>query len=189
MNKKPRTNVDFSKHELEVIKNNNVLIHRFKKPDTYCDSITFINAEGILAITGDYGNWIFCREFHPSAKGSVSDQYWAEKLKILSKQTSSEFSSKLTRELLEEGLNGGLEEWGYEDESLKKAKEYYNHLLSYVDSSEWEYAFEAYYNDTNRPDFVAAEDVPLEKETHYWLKVVFDAFEEICRRMADGKNE
>lgn len=183
MDKKPRTNVDFSKHELKIIKTDKVLIHHLKKPNTVIDSLTFINTEGIMAVTGDYGNWIFCREFHPSGKGSVSDTYWVEKLRNSSTQTSSEFSSEFTRKLIEENLNGALEDYGYEGEHLTKIKEYYNHLLDYVDLSEGEYVAEAYYNNTNKPDFIEAEDVPFEKETHYWLKVVFDAFEEICNRL------
>ena len=40
----------------------------------------------LCVVTGDVGNWMFCREFHPSSKGHVSDYYWVEKLQMSSSQ-------------------------------------------------------------------------------------------------------
>ena len=173
-----RTKINWSKHKLSIIKNEHVLIHHLKKPDSYINSVKFINTGDICAVTGDYGNWIFCREYHPSKDGYVSDGYWIEKLTIASSQKGEEYNSKETRKEIEDGIKFELEEYGYEGEELEKAKEYYNDLLDYVDLQEWEYVSFAY---NNFPNFMDSESVPFVETTKYWLKAVFDAFEEICR--------
>lgn len=53
-----RTNVDFSKHELTINKSDCTTVYYLKKPGTVVDSVRFINTNGILAVNGDYGNWI-----------------------------------------------------------------------------------------------------------------------------------
>ena len=92
-----RTKIDFSKHKYSVSRpDDNVAIYQLKIPGTRMHQFTFINACGILAVTGDYGNWIFCREFHPASKGFVSDYYWLEKLEAGSCQDGKEFDSART---------------------------------------------------------------------------------------------
>lgn len=173
-----RSNIDFSKHELTVIKNESVLIHRLKKPGTNIDSFTFINTQDVCTVTGDYGNYVFCREFHPSKKGAVSDYYWIEKLESYSEQEGLEFDAEATRKELEEGLEIGLEDYGHNGESLVEAKEYYEELLNHLDN-ESIYCAHAF---TERPHFIDFEYVPLVKKVKNRLKYVFDAFEEICER-------
>jgi hypothetical protein len=178
---KKRTSLDFSKHKLIIQENELVKIHHLKKPGTVIDNIKYINCGGVLSVTGDYGNWIFCREFWPSADGFVSDGYWLEKLSLSSDQTGKEYSPNETRKTIDEGLDGGLVEYGYEGAQLEEMIEYYQELRNfYVDLSEWEYIGYAY--GEGRPDFIDAEDVPFEKVTQHWLKVVFDGFDEICKR-------
>jgi hypothetical protein len=117
-----RTDVDFSKHEVVITKNDNILIHYLKQPNTTINSVKFINTNDVLVVTGDFGNWIFCREFIPSAKNYVSDHYWIEKLRISSCQDPYEFdcdeAKQQIKELLEdhefsdeekEWLNGSSE--------------------------------------------------------------------------------
>jgi hypothetical protein len=176
---KKRSTIDWDEHELTIIKNDNILIHSLKKPNTVCCSIKFINTNDICAVTGDFGNWIFCREFHPSKDGGVSDYYWCEKLEIYSVQKGLEFNSSETRKTIEAGINGGLVEYGHEGENLEKVTEYYKELLGYTDLQEWEYVSYAY---NNQPDFMDAESVPFEETIKPRLKIVFDAFEEICNR-------
>lgn len=177
---KKRTSIDLSKHVITVTEQENLLVHHFKIPNTYMNSVKFINTNGIMAVTGDFGNWIFCREFHPSAEGMVSDHYWLEKLQIASSQVGDEFDSKSTREEIELGLKSQLEEYGYYGDELEKMKEYYNDLLDYVDYSEWEYTAYAY---SNMPSFLDAESVPFVKDTKTWLKIIFDCFDEMCNRI------
>ena len=177
-----RTDVDFSKHELIVTESEEILIHHLKEPGTIIYNVKFINTNDIMAVTGDCGNWIFCREFHPSAGGMVSSGYWLEKIQINSTQDGQVFSEEYTREEIEEGINGGLADYGYKGDELQQVVDYYKDLLNYVDLQEWEYVSFAY---NNFPPFMDAESVPFVKDTKANLKVVFDAFDEICRRMKD----
>ena len=85
--------LDLSKHEFSYTHipktgcmRTDVDIYKFAKPGTYCESFTFINAEGIMTVTGDWGNWVFCREFIPSPAGYASGSYWVEKAMNSSKQ-------------------------------------------------------------------------------------------------------
>ncbi|MBN2377042.1 MAG: hypothetical protein JXD22_11615 [Sedimentisphaerales bacterium] len=181
--RKKRTDADFSEFELHITHTEEICVHYLKKPGKMEGRVKFINTNGILAVTGDYGNWIFCREFRPSKDGHVSEQYWKEKLRFSSTQSGSHFSSADTRKVIESGLNGDLEEWGYEGSQLEQMKAYYQELLKSVDLSEGEYVAQAFYDD--RPSFLACEDVPFEKETDYCLLVVFDAFEDICDRIKE----
>jgi len=178
---KNRTNVDFSKHELIVTNQDGLLVHHLKHPEySQMYSVKFINTNGIMAVTGDYGNWIFCREFHPSDDGYVSDYYWIEKLTIASSQSGLDFDNEKTKKSIEEGINGGLEEYGYNGDELDLMIEYYNELLDYVDLSRFEYTSFAY---NNYPGFTDSECVPFIESPKIWLKIIFDAFEEICDRI------
>ncbi len=177
---KQRTGIDFSKHELHIVQNDGVLIHHLKKPNTNSDNIKYINAGGILAVTGDYGNWIFCREFHPSASGSVSDSYWREKLHILSTQESQEFDSDATEKELKSLINGGYKEYGFEEHRLEEMVEYAEGCLNNVNDSEEDYRYYAY---KNLPSFSDYESIVLINKTKFWLLAVFDGFEEICNRI------
>jgi hypothetical protein len=186
MNSK-RIGIDFSKHEVIVTKNDNLLIHYLKKPGTTWDSIKFINCDGILAVTGDYGNWIFCREFHPSKDGYVSDGYWHEKLQILSSQQGMEFDGEATKEELRRKIAEHKEEVAQdlleENESLL---EYYEECISLCDDNELDYTYYAY---RNLPKGMDYDDVVFLKDYKPWLKAVFDGFDEICRRMKEGELE
>lgn len=175
-----RMNIDFSKHELTVTKTDQVTIHHLKRPDTIIYNCKFINTNGVLLVTGDFGNWVFCREFHPSKGGKVSSGYWAEKLHINSEQEGMKFDSESTIKEINQGIKGGLEEYGYEDNELEEMQEYYNNLLDYAECSEWEYTSYAY---MEKPSFLDAESVPFVKDIKPNLKAVFDSFEEICKRL------
>jgi hypothetical protein len=180
-----RTGVDFSRHELHVTNQDGLVVHFLKKPDTNYDCIKFINTNGIMAVTGDYGNWIFCREFHPNAKGGVSSMYWHEKLEYASSQEGREFDGDLTKEEILMGLDTELEAYGYEGEKLCEIKEYYTELLDYVGLSQWEYEAYAY---SNIPSFLCAENVPYIRKTKIWLQIIFDGFDEICRRLKEAED-
>lgn len=171
--RKKRTKKNFSEYKVEVIKHgDDVLIHRFAKPDTRCGSVTFINAEGILAVTGDYGNWIFCREFYPSKDGYVSDGYWLEKLRISSTQKPCDFDADLTRQEIESQMA--------EEDIDEEDKAYLENLLGYLDEGEERYLVYAHDNLPRNRDH---EYVPISKRLNPWLEVIFDTFDEICRRM------
>lgn len=180
-----RTGIEFENHELHVVQNDEVLIYHLKKPGTYWNSIKYINTQGIMAVTGDYGNWIFCREFHPSADGFVSDGYWCEKLSISSTQVYNEYDSETTLKEIQRQLNVGLVEQGYEGEELEVMTEYLEECLSYVDD-ELDYTQYAYHN---MPSFMDAENVIFKSEIKPWLKTIFDGFDEICRRLKESEDQ
>ncbi|RYZ48300.1 MAG: hypothetical protein EOP49_18980 [Sphingobacteriales bacterium] len=181
---KNRTGIDFSKHEVHVISENGLLVHYLKKPDTVCDAIKYINTNGIMAVTGDYGNWIFCREFHPDAKTNVSDGYWFEKLRVASSQVGDEFDSERTKEEIEKGINGGLVEYGFKGDKLEKALEYFQGCLDHVQYSEFEYTAYAF---QEMPGFFDSEMVPFCKRYQYWLLAVYDGFDEMCNRLRESE--
>ena len=177
--------ISFDEHKLYITEKDGLLIHHLKKPDTIICNVKFINTNGVLLVTGDFGNWVFCREFHPSADGHVSDYYWVEKLIINSVQEGEEFDSEATIKEIEEGINGGLAEYGYEGDELKEAISYYEDILRYSDA-EWEYVGYAY---SHIPGFMDAESVPNVKSIKTRLQIVFDAFEEICDRIKKKEEE
>lgn len=168
-----RTEIEFEEHELIIIQQDGLLVHHLKKPNTIIDNIKFINTNGILAVTGDYSNWMFCREFHPSADGYVDDGYWKEKLKIHSCQEPSNYDSKRTEEAIKELMNDEERNWSKED------KEYFDGLLFRLDD-ELEYTYYAYREHPNNWD---AESVPFVKTIKPQFLYILDAFDEICRRM------
>jgi len=189
-----RTGVDFSKHEhrVEIFKSekNEIQIDHFQVGSNNCKYIQFINTDRTLTVTGDYGNWVFCRPFVPSEDGYVSDGYWLEKLKILSEQDSAlSFDSEETTKEIQELIDKGLEDYGYEGEELSKAKEWFKELLEEADD-ELEYTFKAY-RDYSKPDFIDYEQIPFQKKVNNWLLIIFDAFDEICKRLEEKqiKNE
>lgn len=179
-----RTNIEFENHELLTAKQDGLLIYELKKPDTLQGRIRFVNIEGAMAVIGDYGHWMFCREFHPSADGHVDDYYWIEKLEIYSTQKGREYDSDATFKELERGINGGLEEYGYEGDDLEVMKEYYKNCEMYSDT-EWEYV--AFAHGDDKPDFIEHDQIPFEQRIKQWLLIVFDGFDEICRRMKNNE--
>jgi hypothetical protein len=179
---KNRTGIDFSKHiVLETHfknDNHNIDIWDLKKPySNYTNRVRFINSCGTLTVNGDFGNWVFCREFHPSADGFVSDGYWSEKLHISSQQTSAKYDSERTEKAIRKLIKSELKEYGYEGEELRKLKEEFKELLNYVDD-EIEYKCMAF-----RHLSIDYELIPFCETRHIWLSIVYDAFDELCRRL------
>jgi len=64
-------------------------------------------------------------------------------------------------------------------------KAYYRECLICVELSEWEYVSFVY---NNYPCFADLEQVPFKKAIDIQLLVVFDAFDEICKRI-ESKSE
>ena len=175
-----RTGIDFSKHELTIVENELITIHWLKIPDLYQQNIKFSNIEGNLVVTGDFGNWIFCRNFYPVKGETISDGYWCEKIKIYSEQNPYVFDSETTKKELEFQIETGLEDYGYTDSKLEEMKEYMTECLEYVEESKEIYEAFAY---QNLPSFTDYESVVCIKDVHPYLKCIFDGFEEICNRI------
>lgn len=177
-----RTTIDFSKHEITETKYPGVLIHKFALPHTTDYSVTFINTCGVLTVTGDFGNWVFCREFHPSPSGKVSDSYWDGKLRQASEsQTSHEYCSETTLELIKEFINEFEDVFGRLPN--EKETEWLDDLRYYVDDRV-EYEYIAY---RNLPIDMDYDYIPYGKARHVWLNAVYDAFDAMCEKLKDDE--
>ena len=179
MNK--RTKIDFSKHELKITQFDGVLIHEFKIPDTRNCMLIFINTCGVMTVTGNFGNWVFCREFHPSAnyESGVSEGYWDNKLEILSVQKSHEYDAEETSKSIDEFKKTFEEIYGREMD--EDEMDWVEQLEKNVDD-EHEYIYLAY-RYRERPRYIDDESVPFGKKRHFWLNAVYDGFDEICQVM------
>lgn len=188
---KNRTGIDFSKHEhrIEIFNNGekDIRIDHFQIGNSQMQYIQFINTDRNLFVIGDYGHWVFCRPFIPSPGGHVSDGYWVEKLKMMSAQDPYEYSPEETANDIQELLDHGLEEHGYQEEELKEAKEWYSELLKETDDY-LDYISKAY-RDPHKPSFIDYEDIPRQNILNIQLEIIFDAFDEICRRIEEATDE
>lgn len=184
--RKKRTDVDFSKHIIKEshfkcdITGHTSDIWEIRLPDTMWHRVIFINSCGVLTVDGDYGRYSFCREFHPSEEGYVSNSYWAEKLRIGNDLTWDSYDAEATEDEIKELIDSGLEDYGYKGEELEKLKEQFTDLLDYVDDK-IAYEYHAYRD----IDFDGYEMIPYRKEHNVRLDIIFDAFEEICSRIAE----
>lgn len=166
---KNRTGVDFSKHEIISLGEH---MYWLKIPGTMAGNVRFTNIGGVLSVSGDYGNWIFDRMFHPAPGERVEDHYWTQKLKLSSTQNPYDFDPDGTkREILKL-----LAENEFEQETVT----WLNDLIGEV-NNEHVYVYKAYFETPNSFD---RECVPHVKVLKAWLQVVFDAFDEICARLA-----
>lgn len=177
-----RTKIDFSKHEFKTYEDKYVTIFELKLPNTRMNSIQYINCCGTMSVTGDFGNWIFCREFHPSSDGYVSAGYWDEKLQISSVQESHEFDSDETNEQIEEFRTNYIDENEIvSDEIMEWLEDLEDNVWDKVD-----YINVAY---RQKPDDVEYESVPFGKVRHIWLNYIYDGFDEMCERIELQEND
>lgn len=180
-----RTDIDFSKHKYERLNLNDVT---GSCPATICSlhldseyhKVVLITANGITSVTGDFGNWVFNREFVPDSRCSdFPGAYWASKLSSYSGQSGYVYDGDKTEERIKYLLSKeGQEEFGRE--WAEDEKEYLENCFRYTDS-EQEYVNAAFHTRTGW--FARDSDhVPYEERLNPWLEAIFDAIEEMCRR-------
>lgn len=183
-----RTSVNFDKHEHRVeifkCKEKEIRVDHFQIGDSRMKYIKFVNTEDTLTVSGDYGNWVFCRPFVPSADGYVSDCYWFEKLRMLSEQKFDILDFDLIQQEIKELIDSGIKERFREDnEKTENAIAWFKELLDIAESEDHiEYTWKAY-RDYSMPDFIEYEMIPFTKKIPTWIKIIFDAFDEICNRL------
>jgi hypothetical protein len=185
-----RTGFDFINHDhrLEIYKNNEgkeIRVDHFQVGSNSTFYIQFINTDRVLTVTGDFGNWVFCRPFVPSSKGFVSEGYWIEKLKLKSCQSFDRLDSDGIREELNRLYTSGLKEYGLFGEELEDCREWISELKGYCDN-QTEYLYHAFY-DPYKPDGLDLELIPEYKHKPRGLDFVFDSFDIICERMKKGE--
>lgn len=184
-----RTGVDFSKHKhrVEIFKSekNEIRVDHFQIENSRSQYIKFVNTDDILAVSGDYGNYVFCRPFHPSKDGRVSDHYWHEKLRTGSIQ-SFELQDLDFKSIIEE-LNAKLSdiEEDYDEDQITEARDYFDELLESAESEDKLSYESAVYREIDQPSFLDYDDIPYYKKENTQLRVVFDAFDEICKRIKE----
>lgn len=179
-----RTSWDFSEytHKVEIFKSeegNEIRVDHLRKGESNIGYVKFVNDGRGLSVFGDFGNWIFCRPFHPSPDGFVSDGYWNEKLKMYSSQDHATYDPERTEEEIQELIDNGLEEYGYSGEVLESLKDKLNDLLCYVDD-EIEYKYHVFRDPHLTLDY---DMIPFVRTGSKKLEIVFDAFDEICERL------
>ncbi len=181
-----RTDMDFSKHILyethyiNPITGHNLDVWELKVPNTMWYRVIFINSCNTLTIDGDYGRFSFCREFHPSANGSVSDGYWLEKMRRDNDMIYDEYDSEATEKEIKELIESGLEEYGYEGDDLEKRQRQLTDLLYYVEDK-IEYMYHAFRGDID----LDYEMIPYCKQRNVQLDICFDAFDYICQKIKE----
>ena len=160
------------------IENKKLRIHQLKLKDSNNLKVKITNFDGICTITGDLGNYIVCREFIPKPNGYISDYYFIEKLEYCSTQKGLEFDSEDQEEKLKEWQSELLEDVTDEDK-IEEIKEQFESLFAACQTdSQWEFESEIYNSDLDFSEF------ETEKKIKMWLLMIFDAFEEICNRLA-----
>lgn len=186
-----RTQVDWSTHthRREVFKNQQgqeIIVDHLQKGKSPDEYICFINDFRGLTVRGDYSDWVFCRNFipHPDNK-TITEHYWIEKLQIAN--TSMEFKSldfEATQKALEKEFEW-VDKGEYTQEEWEKIEEWKEEIIGTLESGdEVEYLYMAYR--LSNPLDWDGEYFPYYKKVPIHLEVVFDAFEEICRRFVGG---
>jgi hypothetical protein len=184
-----RSGIDWSRHEHKTVISRipvdqggkefvSFRMDTLKIPGTIVNSIKFINTAGVMTVTGDFGNWVFCREFEPDGRGGAgaSEGYWKEKLYISSCQVVEKYDAEATESEIRRRLREAEKDGGDPAE-----REYLQDLLSYV-NDEVDYRYKAY---QLMPADMDYDDIPLEKKTHHWFIIILDAFDEICQRLKE----
>ena len=176
-----RTDLTYTDFSLFVRNTDDISIYKLKptNPNAPFGSITFINTNGIMAITGTYGNWILNREFHPYKDKNVSDMYWVEKLQIASTQKPLELDVDETREKIGRLLNDD------ENELDEDEIDYLEGCLNALEDGELDYTYYAYRE--NCGSFSDGENVPFIEKPTTWLTLIFDAWEILAEKY--NKNE
>jgi hypothetical protein len=185
-----RTGLDFSEHVFtnqtySTEEGPHMNVYTLKRPDSGCDLVRFIVGYGITTASGDYGDWVFGREFTPSGGYYVSDGYWLGKISTHDSGASGiEFDPDGTRKEIEEKLT---KEW--QEENLDRVlTEYEEDYLNECLEATWDgctFVYESVAFRQNTGYFEDSESVPFVTKTKTWLLYVFDAFDEMCRRLKE----
>ncbi len=178
-----RTGVEFGAHDVTILHPlEHIVSYLLAVNNMYIGSIRFTNAFGVMTVTGDWGNWVFCREFYPNDKDSgVCDTYWLEKLKTGSYQDPYEFDEEETRKEIKSWLDGTHEYFDEENPLTSGEHEYLHDCLYALNGSELQYTHVAHFENVGR--FKDHDRVPLVKKPKYWLLVIFDAFDCMVERL------
>ena len=164
-----------------------IRVDHFKRQDSIVGYVKFVNClcdYPNMTVTGDFGNWSFCRNFIPSPEATkISQGYWIEKASIHSSQDFNKLDMNMIQEDIYDLIDGGLVEWDLDEEDHKHTLDWFRSLLEYAyEDNDFEYRAKAFL-DVYRPKCIDYDDIPLHTSIPPQLLCVFDAFELICESM------
>ena len=158
----------FKTHNLYKKELGEVTIYNFKRPDSIIFSVNVITYNNTTSITGDLGNWIFNREFHPIKGEKISRSYYDEKLQTKSTQKVNEYSEE---KALEE-IKYLAEQYSNNEEILEFLEELED--LVYDKNELYNYAYREI------PSCLDYEELPTGKVRIQQLDLVYDAMDRMC---------
>jgi len=170
--------INFSKHDYVKEQDSVASVYTLKLPnDKYTYRVNFINCLGVCTVTGDFGNWVFNREYYPDAKhiGMGGIEYMIEKLGQFCNPYYYDddliigYFERMIKEYREELKTCDEEEKDGLQNKIKFLQGIPNHGR-FLDIEK--YLYDSVYNFT--------ED--SWKPVHPYLYTIEEAFREMCRR-------
>lgn len=158
----------FETHTLCKKELDEVTIYNFKRPNSIIFSVNVVTYKGTTSISGDLGNWIFAREFHPVKGEKISRSYYDEKLQMKSTQKTEEYSEKKATEEIEYLK----EEYSDNDEVLDFLEELEE--LVYDKNELYNYSY------METPPCLDYEELPTGKVRIERLNLLYDAMDRMC---------
>lgn len=143
--------------------------------------VEFIVGHRFTAVTGDFGNHTFGREFHPhKVTVNIDFTYALEKYRYCSTQNpTSEYSPTLTREYIEEFMlehaNGDL------DNLTEEEREQFDYLL-YYSESEIDYLNQRFNEHDDNIIFLEYDQLQPQYELDKQVNFILHVFIEMCKR-------
>lgn len=172
-NVKRYTTIDWSKHILTVLQSDTTVIYTFADPETVIYKVVWIVGNGITAVTGDFGNWIFGAEFYPNIK-QANVSYMNGYLRHNSTQEISVWDDDEILESIEDFVNNFESSYGRE---MDEDELDWIESLKNSSHDEIDYMFTAY---RETPNNIETEDVPFSKKLNPYLNSIYDAFNQMC---------
>ena len=176
-----RKNMDFSKCELTIHRDEYVTIHKLHKDTSPTFNIDFINTNGVCVITGTCGEWVLSDNLLPKPGSRICDDYWAKKLSSHETgQEAYEFSKQFTKDAIVEDIKSVNH--SYEEEDYRTVMDYFVGCLECLEESQLEYEHFAI---NELPDCMECESIVIARSIKKDVLYIFDVFEEICRRLKE----
>jgi hypothetical protein len=188
---KKRTQIDWSDYELIIKDEDSYKVHWLKNPNSMGSNVKFIQVEDILLVTGVFGRWSFAQKFNPEKIDKVSDSFWCNRIRLGSSQVSHLFDKKVAQmaiaekidELLDYGIKDDDGEISFNDDDKELE---YSFWIGAIDCCDNEFDFTKYFYE-NKPMHIDDDFLSNCGKQNPQLDAIFDAFEEVSRRIALAK--
>jgi hypothetical protein len=185
--KESKNFIDFSKH-IHTVKTyksedwNEIREDRFWIEWSLMNWMVFINHNYWMNVVWDFWCWSFCRNFIPSETEKIYLSYFAEKAFIANNNQWIEvFDLDELEKQIEEKIKDFKEQW-YEWDELEEIQIYYNNFLT----SENEIDYICKIRNTDMPESLDYEDILDWKVYSSRFIIIYQAFNEICKRLKNN---